>query len=193
MDRLNPLGRRGAVFLDRDGVINHDSPSYIKSVEEWCPIDGSLDAIRRLHQAGERVVVVTNQSALARGLVSERTLAAIHAEMVRLVEEAGGRIAGIHVCPHAPDAGCRCRKPGPGLLEAAAEGLGLSPAGIAFVGDKVSDLGAGRAAGCTPIFVASGQGRAADLEGAEWAEVPRFRDLAAYVDARLAAFGSDSD
>src|SRR5690606_28430898 len=104
------------VILDRDGVINEDSDAYIRSVDEWQPIPGSIAAIARLSRAGYRIAVATNQSGLARGYFDEFTLANMHALMLHLVEEAGGHIDALCYCPHGPDAGCRCRKPAPGLL-----------------------------------------------------------------------------
>ena len=105
------------VILDRDGVINHDSDSYIKRPEEWKAIPGSLEAIARLTQAGYHVVVATNQSGVGRGLFEMSTLNAIHDKMHRAVSQAGGRIDAVFYCPHAQEANCECRKPKAGLLE----------------------------------------------------------------------------
>ena len=105
------------VILDRDGVINEDSDDYIKTLDEWIPIAGSIDAIARLSRAGYSIAVATNQSGLARGYFDEVTLANMHALLCELVEEAGGQVDTICYCPHGPDEGCRCRKPAPGLLE----------------------------------------------------------------------------
>jgi D-glycero-D-manno-heptose 1,7-bisphosphate phosphatase len=105
------------VILDRDGVINYDSPSYIKSPEEWKPIPGSLEAIARLTQGGHHVVVATNQSGIARGLFDMAALNAIHDRMHRALGQVGGRIDAVFFCPHAGEAKCRCRKPEAGLLE----------------------------------------------------------------------------
>jgi D-glycero-D-manno-heptose 1,7-bisphosphate phosphatase len=104
-------------ILDRDGVINQDSPDFVKSPDEWVALPGSLDAIARLSRAGWRVVIASNQSGIARGLFSMDTLNAIHAKMRREVAQAGGLIDAIFVCPHGPDDGCHCRKPAPGLFE----------------------------------------------------------------------------
>lgn len=173
------------VVLDRDGVINEDSDEYVKSVAEWRPIRGSLEAIARLYQAGFSVVVVSNQSGLARGLFDRAALDAIHAELRRRVEAAGGEIAGFFVCPHAPADGCDCRKPRPGLLRRAEAELGASLSGAALIGDKPSDLQLARAAGCRPILVRTGKGRATEQE-ADLAGAQVFDDLAEAVDALLA-------
>jgi D-glycero-D-manno-heptose 1,7-bisphosphate phosphatase len=157
------------VILDRDGVINEDSDDYVKSPAEWRPIAGSLEAIASLHRAGFQVVVVSNQSGLARGLFDAAALDAIHDEMRRQVEASGGRLEGVFFCPHAPDAGCGCRKPEPGLLEQAERSLGVSLRGCPLVGDKESDLELARRTGCEPFLVRTGKGaateRVVDLDG----------------------------
>ena len=104
------------LVLDRDGVINADSDDYIKSAEEWHALPGSVEAIGRLTRAGWTIVVATNQSGIGRGLYGYAELAAIHERMLRAVAAAGGRIDGVFFCPHAPEAGCPCRKPAAGLL-----------------------------------------------------------------------------
>ncbi len=91
------------VMIDRDGVINEDSDDFIKSVAEWRPIPGSLEAIAALHRAGWRIAVVTNQSGIGRGLYDEATLGEIHALMRERVRAAGGELAGVYHCPHLPD------------------------------------------------------------------------------------------
>lgn len=149
---MNSASRR-IVLIDRDGVINRDSDEYIKSVDEWVPLPGSLAAIADLTRAGFDVVVITNQSGVGRGLFSESTLADIHAAMSQAVEAAGGRISAVFYCPHRPDEGCECRKPKPKLLQQAAERFGVSLADVAFIGDKLSDIEAAIAAGARPIVV----------------------------------------
>ncbi|MDQ2994502.1 MAG: D-glycero-beta-D-manno-heptose 1,7-bisphosphate 7-phosphatase, partial [Pseudomonadota bacterium] len=104
------------IVLDRDGVINFESDEYIKSPDEWIPIPGSLDAIKRLKSAGHTVVVATNQSGIARGFYTHEILAEIHAKMQGLLAEIGSSIDGIFYCPHHPDEHCDCRKPQPGLF-----------------------------------------------------------------------------
>jgi D-glycero-D-manno-heptose 1,7-bisphosphate phosphatase len=146
------------VILDRDGTINFDSDQYIKSPAEWKPIPGSLEAIARLTQGGWRVVVATNQSGLSRGLFDMSTLNAIHAEMHRAVNQAGGRIDAIFFCPHAADANCMCRKPKPGLLLEIASRLDLELAGVPMVGDALRDLQAAASVGARPHLVLTGKG-----------------------------------
>ncbi len=174
------------LVLDRDGVINHDSDAYIRRLEEWHPIEGSIEAIARLSRAGYRVVIATNQSGLGRGYFDLDTLEAIHARLCSLVEQAGGGIAGIFYCPHLPDAGCDCRKPATGLLRAIERELGESAAGAWFVGDSLKDLQAARAHGCKPALVRTGKGEStasalqrADVALPDPAGVPVFDDLAA--------------
>lgn len=147
------------VVLDRDGVINQDSDDYVKSVDEWIPLPGSVDAIARLSQAGCYVAVATNQSGLARGYFTADTLAAMHQKMTGLVAAAGGKIDALVWCPHGPNEGCDCRKPLPGLvrqvlapLPALAEGLGW------MVGDSLRDLQAGAACQLRPVLVRTGKG-----------------------------------
>lgn len=144
------------VLLDRDGVINYDSDDFIKSPEEWLPIEGSLEAIALLNEHGYKVVVVTNQSGVARGLFDAATLEKIHAKMQSMAEQKGGKIDAIYSCP---DDGCNCRKPKPGLLEQFAADHHASLSGIAVIGDSLRDLQAAQAAGASPILVKTGKGR----------------------------------
>jgi len=143
------------VILDRDGVINEDRDDYVKSVDEWIPIPGSIEAIAKLSNAGFDVVVATNQSGLGRGLFSLDDLEAMHDKLQQLVQAAGGHVAGIFYCPHTPDDDCDCRKPKPGLLDAIADVMGVDVRGCPFVGDTLRDLEAGAARGCDPILVST--------------------------------------
>lgn len=152
-------GPRGLVILDRDGVINRDSKEFVKNIDEFQPIPGSIDAIARLCAAGFTVAVASNQSGLARGLLDRRALRAMHRKLRRLVRAAGGHIDRIEICPHGPDDGCRCRKPAPGLLLRLARRYGVSLAGVPAIGDSLRDLEAAAAAGATPILVRTGNGR----------------------------------
>lgn len=146
------------VILDRDGVINQDSDAYIRSVEEWIPIPGSIEAIAQLNQAGWAVAVATNQSGIARGYYSLETLDAMHARLRALVAEAGGEMGVIEYCPHGPSQGCECRKPQPGMLRRIAKHYGVGLEGVWFVGDTSSDLAAALAVGAQPVLVRTGKG-----------------------------------
>jgi D-glycero-D-manno-heptose 1,7-bisphosphate phosphatase len=176
--------RPGLVIIDRDGVINEDSDDYIKSVAEWRPIAGSLKAIAKLHGAGWRVAVITNQSGLARGLYDEETLAAIHGHMRERVRAAGGELAGVWYCPHLPDAGCDCRKPRPGLFRQLERDLGVSVRGAPYIGDRLSDVQAAEGAGAAPILVRTGTGAETESLLGERA-VPVYDDLWAAARALL--------
>lgn len=176
------------VILDRDGVINEDSDTYIRSVEEWQPIPGSIAAIARLSQAGYQIAVATNQSGLARGYFDAFTLANMHTLMLHLVEEAGGRIDALCYCPHGPDAGCHCRKPAPGLLEQISAELNLPLAGAWYVGDSTKDIELAQATGCHAVLVRTGKGRAteASLSPALRQHTAIFDNLAAAAEHILA-------
>jgi D-glycero-D-manno-heptose 1,7-bisphosphate phosphatase len=176
--------RRGLVIIDRDGVINEDSEGYIKSVAEWRPIAGSLEAMAELHRAGWRVAVITNQSGVARGLYDEQTLAAIHAHMRERVRAEGGDLAGVWYCPHLPDAGCDCRKPRPGLFRQLERDLGVSVRGAPYIGDRLSDVQAAEGAGAYPILVRTGTGAHTESLLAKTA-VPVYDDLRAAARALL--------
>ena len=147
------------VILDRDGVINEDSDAYIKSPEEWIPIPGSLEAIELLTQKGFRIVVLTNQSGIARGYFDEAMLERIHDRMRAAVETRGGRIEAIFHCPHGPEDFCECRKPKPGLFRQFAARFDVDLAGIPAIGDSFRDLEAARAVGAAPILVETGKGQ----------------------------------
>jgi D-glycero-D-manno-heptose 1,7-bisphosphate phosphatase len=146
------------VITDRDGTINEDRDDYVKSVHEWAPIPGSLEAIARLNQAGWQVVVATNQSGLSRGLFDLDALNAMHAKMHRLVNQAGGRIDAVLFCPHGPDDGCDCRKPAPGMVREIVERFGVKPEAVPLIGDSLRDLQAVAEAGGQPILVKTGKG-----------------------------------
>jgi D-glycero-D-manno-heptose 1,7-bisphosphate phosphatase len=168
------------VILDRDGVINRDSPEFVKSADEWLPIPGSIDAIAALSRAGFQVAVASNQSGLARGLFNQAALEAMHQKMCQLVAAAGGEVNFIAICPHGPDDGCDCRKPKPGLLRQVAEHFGVTLDGVPVIGDSLRDIEAALAAGARPVLVKTGNGLdalAALPEGRPGPEV--FADLSA--------------
>ncbi|MGH8495483.1 MAG: D-glycero-beta-D-manno-heptose 1,7-bisphosphate 7-phosphatase [Gammaproteobacteria bacterium] len=171
------------VILDRDGVINADSPDFIKSPAEWRPLPGSLEALARLAAAGRTVVVASNQSGVGRGLLSLETLAEIHDAMCRQVAAAGGRIDRVFFCPHRPDEGCDCRKPRPGLFRQVAAHYRVDLAGVPAIGDSLRDIDAARAAGARPMLILTGNG--AEARRAAASPVETYPDLGAAVDAIL--------
>ncbi len=173
------------IILDRDGVINEDSDDYIKSPDEWVPIDGSMEAITRLNQAGYRIAVVTNQSGIARGLFDIETLNRIHAKMHRTLAQLGGVIEAVLFCPHAPHDRCACRKPAPGLLHNLSERLKVEMTGVPYVGDSLKDIEACQAVGGSPYLVRSGKGRRTVAAGIGLAGVPVFNDLTAVAEHLL--------
>jgi D-glycero-D-manno-heptose 1,7-bisphosphate phosphatase len=170
------------VILDRDGTINYDSDHYIKSLEEWRPIKGSLEAIARLAQAGYRIVVATNQSGIARGLFSTRTLFEIHDALQRAAVQAGGRVDAFFFCPHAADAACQCRKPQPGMLLEVARRFNIALEDTYMVGDALRDVQAAAAAGARPVLVLTGKGQKTQAEGNLPQGTQVFADLAAFAE-----------
>ena len=154
-------GRR-AVFLDRDGTIIPDR-HYLSQPRQVDLFPGAGPALARLNQAGLWVVVITNQSGLARGYFSEEDLAQVHQELDRQLAEHGARVDAYYHCPHLPDGSvaryaieCDCRKPAPGLVLRAAAELGIVLAGSFMVGDRNKDVACGRAAGLIPILLRCG-------------------------------------
>ena len=177
------------VILDRDGTINEDSADYVKTPEEWKPLPGALEAIARLNHAGWHVVIASNQSGLGRGLFDVSTLNAMHAKMHKMLAAVGGRVDAVFYCPHAPDEGCRCRKPEPGLFEQIGERYGLDLQGVPVVGDSARDVLAGAAAGCEPHLVLTGKGaayRGRSLPDNFPKETQVHADLAAFADFLIA-------
>lgn len=164
------------VLLDRDGVINHDSDDYIKSPEEWQAIEGSLEAIALLNSHGYKVVVITNQAGLERGLFDQAMLDSIHAKMYRLAQEKGATITAVYFCPHGPETGCNCRKPKPGLLKAFADDYHADLKNVPFVGDTLRDIQAAESAGAQPILVKTGKGQKT-LAACPGLTIPVFENL----------------
>ena len=157
--------RHKVVFLDRDGVINRDSPDYITSLLEFEFLPGSLEGLRRLAEAGFTCIVVTNQTAPARGLMATETLAAIHDRMLAEVEAAGGRILDIFICPHLPEESCSCRKPKPGMLLTAQKKHRIDFSSAVMIGDSVKDIECAHNAGvATTVLVQTGNGEKAVRE-----------------------------
>lgn len=178
----------GLIILDRDGVINYDLPEHVRSPEDWMPIPGSLEAIARMNHAGNRVVVVTNQSGLGRRLFDIETLNRIHEKMHRHIAEVGGTVEAVFFCPHVPRDNCSCRKPRPGLLKSISSRLRLPLRNVPFVGDSYRDIEAARSAGARPVLVRTGNGSELLAKaGNELAGVEVHDDLAAFTDALLAS------
>jgi len=177
------------VLLDRDGVINRDSDDFIKSPEEWLPIEGSLEAIAMLNERGYKVVVVTNQSGIARGLFDAGMLEKIHDKMHRLLNEKGGAIAAVYYCPHGPESTCECRKPKAGLLKAFAADFDAELAKIFVVGDSLRDLQAAQAVGAQPILVKTGKGQQTLINNPQFNSLvfENLYDAAKYITARFEA------
>jgi D-glycero-D-manno-heptose 1,7-bisphosphate phosphatase len=179
------------VILDRDGVINEDSDEFVKTLDEWIPIEGSIDAIARLYEHGFTIAVATNQSGIGRGLIDEDELEAMHALLLELVHDAGGDIATIAYCPHKPEDYCDCRKPQSGLFDQIAATLGADLEGAFVVGDSLRDLQAGTARGCIPVLVRTGKGEKteqaiADDDNGEFGDVAVFDNLDEAADYLIA-------
>lgn len=187
------------IILDRDGVINRLCPQGVASPEEWEALPGSLEAIAQLCRADYRVVIITNQSGIAKGLFSINTLNRIHQKMLDELQPAGGEISAIFFCPHGPDNDCACRKPKPGLFLELAERLQCDLRDAYAVGDSIRDLEAARSAGAKPVLVETGNGRttAGELSNAQgkaqFKDLPVYQDLAAFVDTLLASEATPAD
>lgn len=146
------------VFLDRDGVINENRADYVRSLSHWKPLPGVFDAMARLCSAGHPLIVVTNQSGIARGLFREEELSTIHDAMNRMMRKAGGSFASIEYCPHAPWDGCSCRKPETGMIDRAISRLCLPERSGWIVGDAGTDMELGRRKGLKTVLVLTGRG-----------------------------------
>lgn len=174
------------VLLDRDGVVNEDTPTYIKTPDEWRPIAGSLEAIARLNRAGHIVAVCTNQSGVGRKLFTEGTLHAIHRRMHAALAAASGHLDAVIYCPHAPEANCDCRKPKPGMLREARGRFAAAAQHCCFIGDTTRDVEAALAAGCIPVLVRTGNGNKDEASARALGVRLVFDDLAAAADWVLA-------
>jgi D-glycero-D-manno-heptose 1,7-bisphosphate phosphatase len=171
------------VILDRDGVINVDSPQFIKGPDEWKPIPGSLEAIARLNQAGYAVVVATNQSGIGRGLFDMATLNAINAKMHKALAQVGGRIEAIFYCPDTAESESAYRKPAPGMFLEISERFAMPLEGVPAVGDSLRDLEAAAAAKAKPILVLTGKGQKTFEAGNLPQGTQVYPDLAAVAEA----------
>jgi histidinol-phosphate phosphatase family protein len=149
---------RPAVFLDRDGVLIENQPEYVKSWSQVEFLPGSIRAIRELNTSCYAIVMVTNQSAVGRGIISFEQAMRINQQVIDEVAAGGGKIDATYMCPHNPGEGCRCRKPEPGMLLQAEAELDLDLPRSYMVGDAISDVAAGRSAGVASILVRTGRG-----------------------------------
>lgn len=171
-------GNARIIVLDRDGVINADSPDYIKTPDEWIALPGSPEAIALLSNAGYRVYVATNQSGIGRGLYTDETYQAINRKMLETIESAGGNIEAVVYCPHSPEDGCECRKPKDGLMRQIESMTGEKLTGAIVVGDSARDLKAAESVGAQRFLVLTGNGRKTAEETND-SEVRVFDDLLA--------------
>jgi D-glycero-D-manno-heptose 1,7-bisphosphate phosphatase len=146
-----------AILLDRDGVINQERADYVKCWDEFCFLPGVLRALARVAIVPVPILVISNQSAIGRSLVSWQTVNEIHRRAQAAIEVAGGRIDAFFICPHHPNDHCECRKPKPGLLGQAARAYGLDLGRCVFIGDAVTDFQAAQSAGCPSILVETGR------------------------------------
>lgn len=174
------------IILDRDGVINQDSDDFVKSAEEFIPIEGSLEAIAKLKQAGYKVVIATNQSGIARGLYDLDTLHRMHDKLARLLQNEGAHLDGIFYCPHGPDEICHCRKPKPGMYIDIGKRFDVDLSDVIVVGDSLRDLQAAEAVKAKAVLVRTGKGeRTIKNNPKEIEPFPIYDSLAHYVEEIL--------
>lgn len=177
------------LILDRDGVLNHEAPAggYILRPEDFRWLPGALEGLAMLRGAGVRLSLATNQSGVGRGLMSAQALDAVHARMLAVAEAAGGALDAVFCCPHAPGEGCACRKPAPGLIEAAVERSGIPPGCTLVVGDDERDLQAAMRAGVPGALVRTGKGRRTEARLQEMKDSAVDRGIPVYDDLRALA------
>ncbi|MEM4258734.1 MAG: D-glycero-beta-D-manno-heptose 1,7-bisphosphate 7-phosphatase [Candidatus Thermoplasmatota archaeon] len=146
------------VFLDRDGTISRDSVDHIKSWEEFVFLPNAREGIALLTKHGFHIIIITNQSVIARKMMTRAELNRLHKNMVHEIKKVGGRIDKIYFCPHHPDDGCSCRKPQPGLIQQAIRENKIDPKKAYMVGDRIMDIQVGKAVGCATILIANDRG-----------------------------------
>lgn len=174
------------IILDRDGVINQDSDNFIKTVDEFIPLPGSIEAIAKLKHAGYKVFIATNQSGIFRGYYDVATLNAMHKKLADLLQKYDAEIDGIEFCPHGPDDHCDCRKPKAGMYLNIAKQMNLSNySKILVVGDSLRDLQAAQSIGAQPNLVRSGKGERTLNKGEALGDIPVYNDLADFVNQLL--------
>lgn len=170
------------IILDRDGVINQDSDNFIKTVDEFIPLPGSVEAIAKLKHAGYKVFIATNQSGIFRGFYDVTTLNAMHEKLATLLQKHDAEIDGIEYCPHGPDDRCDCRKPKTGMYLSIAKQVGLTDySDIIVVGDSLRDLQAAQAINAKPHLVRTGKGERTIHKDEGLIGIPVYNDLADFV------------
>jgi D-glycero-D-manno-heptose 1,7-bisphosphate phosphatase len=152
------LSSSRAVFLDRDGVLTRERADYVKTPEELQVLPGIGSALQNLRKMGFRLVIVTNQSVIGRGLASHEDMKRIHEKLKSELDRLGCFVDAIYYCPHLPGEGCNCRKPEPGMILRAAEDLRIDIASSWMIGDKEIDVEAAKRAGCRPVRVGTNMG-----------------------------------
>jgi D-glycero-D-manno-heptose 1,7-bisphosphate phosphatase len=163
------MKQRRFVVLDRDGTIIVER-NYLSDPRQVELISGAASGLRQLREMGLGLVVITNQSAVGRGFFEEARLDLIHQRLKELLVAEGVHLDGIYVCPHRPEEDCLCRKPRPGLLELAAQGLDFDPQACFVIGDKVCDIELGQTVGATTFLVRTGYGARVAMERATQAD-----------------------
>jgi len=176
------------IVLDRDGVINIDSDNFIKSIDEWIPIPGSIEAIAKLSKNNYKIAVVTNQSGIARKYYDKNVLNAMHNKFRRLLADKGAKVDAIFYCPHGPKDTCTCRKPATGMYQNVEKLFGLSLKDSYTVGDSYRDLEAAMAMSSKPVLVKTGKGEKTLIDKKEEIsanQIPIYKNLANFVDNLL--------
>lgn len=169
------------IILDRDGVINYDSPDYIKGPDEWLPIPGSLETIAKLNQAGIKVALASNQAGIARGKFSQADFEATRAKMLAYLKAHGAHLDYEAYCFDHPDKATDRRKPGPGMLFEIAKALQIELSQAVFIGDSLTDYQAAQSAKCTFALVQSGYDNTAfECFKVNYPHVPCYADLASW-------------
>lgn len=174
------------IILDRDGVINQDSDNFIKSVDEFIPLPGSVEAIAKLKHAGYQVYIATNQSGIYRGFYNTDTLHAMHEKLATLLKQHDAEIDGIEFCPHGPDDNCECRKPKAGMYLKIAKHADVSDySDILVVGDSLRDLQAAQSISAKPFLVKTGKGERTIKKGEGLKGIHVYNNLADFVNQLL--------
>ena len=168
------------IILDRDGVINIDSPDYIKSADEWNPISKSLDAIKKLTENEYQIIIISNQSGLGRGIISYNDFIEINLKMLNQISRVGGSILAVLYCPSLPTEECLNRKPGTGMFNEIADRLNISLDECFSIGDSQRDIDASLSSKCKPLGLRTGNGK--NIENNFKYNIPMFDDLNDAVD-----------